>query len=114
LSFFDNAKDQPRPPRAVWYDLDLERGTATFLRQLTDPTVKDSHCCGSVRTTEGGGWLVDWGRNPLVTGFDRTGRIAFRLHLPLSSYRAVPVPNGTTVSELERGLESMEPGSRSG
>ena len=113
LSFFDNAKDRPRPPRAVWYDLDLERGTATFVRELTDPTVKDSHCCGSVRPTSGG-WLVSWGRNPLVTGFDHKGRIAFRLHLPLSSYRAVPVPAGaTTVGELERGLESMEPASAS-
>jgi hypothetical protein len=114
LSFFDNAKDRTRPPRAVWYDLDLDRGTATFVRELGDPTVKDSHCCGSARPMSGG-WLVSWGRNPFVTGFDHKGRIAFRLNLPLSSYRAVPVPKGaTTVNELERGLESMEPGSRSG
>jgi Arylsulfotransferase (ASST) len=111
LSFFDNAKDRGRPPRAVWYDLDLARGTATFVRQLTDPIVRESHCCGSVRPTAGG-WIVDWGRNPLVTGFDRRGRIAFRLHLPISTYRAVPVPRGAvTARGLERGMEAMEPGS---
>lgn len=114
LSFFDNAKDRGRPPRAVWYDLDLARGTASFVRQLTDPEVRYSHCCGSVRPTRGG-WLVDWGRNPLVSGFDRTGRIAFRLHLPISTYRAVPVAKGAlTARALERGMEAMEPGSAGG
>jgi Arylsulfotransferase (ASST) len=109
LSVFDNGKDRPRPPRAVWYELDLERRTATFRRQLSDPMAKTSHCCGSLRSMNGG-WLVDWGRNPLVTGFDRTGRIAFRLELPLSSYRAVPVPRGAvTVAELEQAMEEMEP-----
>ena len=109
LSFFDNAKDQDRPPRAVWFDLDLRRGTATFVRQLVDPTVTDSHCCGSVRRIRDG-WLVDWGRNPLVTAFDQKGKIAFRLHLPLSSYRAPPVPNGAvTLDQLDQGLEAMEP-----
>jgi hypothetical protein len=111
LSFFDNAKDLDRPPRAVWYDLDLRRGTATFVRQLVDPKVTNSHCCGSVRRINGG-WLVDWGRNPLITAFNQAGKIAFRLRLPISSYRAPPVPSGAvTPDQLERGLEAMEPAS---
>jgi hypothetical protein len=109
LSVYDNGKDRPRRPRVAFYRLSLERGTATYLDQLNDPAVQTSHCCGSARELEEGGWLVSWGDNPLVTAFDPDGRIAFRLRLPASTYRAVPVPRGAvTVAELDRGLEEAE------
>ena len=109
VSVYDNGKDRPRRPRVVSYRLDLERGTATYLGQLNDPLIERSHCCGSARPLPGGGWLVSWGDNPLVTGFDPAGRAAFRLRLPTSTFRAVPVPpEATTVAELDRGLERME------
>lgn len=76
----------------VFYRLDLAQGKATYLRQLNDPAVKASHCCGSARELEDGGWLVSWGDNPLVTAFDPEGRIVFRLNLAASTFRAVPVP----------------------
>lgn len=108
LTIFDNGKDRPRLPRVVFYRLDLERGRAIYRGQLNDPEVTESHCCGSARELSGGGWIVSWGDNPLVTGFDREGRIAFRLHLPASTFRAVPVPPGaTTVERLRRGLAAM-------
>jgi hypothetical protein len=113
LSVFDNSKDRPRLPRVVSYRLDTEEGTATYLGQLTDPEVTYSHCCGSARLLPGGGWLVSWGDNPLVTAFDEKGRIAFRLHMAAPSFRAVPVPEGAaTPADLERGMEAMEPGGR--
>lgn len=109
LSVFDNAKDRPRRPRVVFYRLDPKAGKATYLGQLNDPAVNTSHCCGSARQLEDGGWLVSWGDNPLVTAFDSDGRIAFRLKLAASTFRAVPVPSGaTTPAELDRGLETME------
>jgi hypothetical protein len=111
LTIFDNGKDRPRRPRVVFYRLDLEHGRAVYRGQLNDPEVKRSHCCGSARETSHGGWLVSWGDNPLVTGFDREGRIAFRLHLPASTFRAVPVPEGaTSVSRLSRGMAAMRAG----
>jgi hypothetical protein len=111
ISVYDNGKDRPRRPRVVSYRLDLDKGTATYLGQLNDQEIKTSHCCGSARPLEGGGWLVSWGDNPLVTGFDSEGRIAFRLKLAASSFRAVPVPEGAvTPAALDRGLEKMEPG----
>jgi hypothetical protein len=110
LTIYDNGKGRPRRPRVVFYRLDLKRRTATYLDQLNDPEVTMSHCCGSAREIPGGGWLVSWGDNPLVSGFDAEGRIAFRLHLAASSFRAVPVPLGAaTRSGLERGMEQMEP-----
>jgi len=111
ISVYDNGKDRPRRPRVVSYRLDLDQGTATYLGQLNDARVKASHCCGSARPLRGGGWLVSWGDNPLVTAFDRDRRAAFRLGLPASTFRAVPVPVGAaTVAALDRGLEAMEEG----
>lgn len=108
LTVFDNGKDRPRLPRVVFYRLDLKRNRAIYRGQLNDPEVTRSHCCGSARETAEGGWLVSWGDNPLVTGFDREGRIAFRLHLPASTFRAVPVPEGaTSVARLRRGMAAM-------
>lgn len=111
LSIYDNGKDRPRRPRVVSYRLDLDQGTATYLGQLNDPQITTSHCCGSARPLDGGGWLVSWGANPLVTAFDASGRTAFRLEPAASTFRAVPVPVGaTTVAALDRGLERMERG----
>jgi hypothetical protein len=46
--------------------------------------------------------------NKLVAGFDRKGRIVFRLHLPAPTFRAVPVPPGATgVARLARGMSAM-------
>ncbi|MEX2107490.1 MAG: arylsulfotransferase family protein [Solirubrobacterales bacterium] len=109
ITVYDNGKDRPRHPRVVSYRLDLERDTATYLGQLNDPRITTSHCCGSARPIAGGGWIVSWGDNPLVTGFDGDRRAAFRLELPTSTFRAVPVPEGvTSVAMLDRGMEAME------
>ena len=111
LTVFDNGKDRPRRPRVVFYRLDLDRHRALYRGQLNDPEVRRSHCCGSARELAGGGWLVSWGDNPLVTGFDREGRIAFRLHLPAPTFRAVPAPAGaTSVAQLRRGMAAMRGG----
>lgn len=111
LTIFDNGKDRPRRPRVVFYKLDLEAGKAIYKGQLNDPQVRRSHCCGSARELPGGGWLVSWGDNKLVTGFDRQGRIAFRLHLPAPTFRAVPVPAGaTSIRRLARGMSMMHAG----
>ncbi|HET7588872.1 MAG TPA: arylsulfotransferase family protein [Solirubrobacterales bacterium] len=109
LSIFDNGKDRPRRPRVVFYRLDLANREAHYLGQLNDPEVHRSHCCGSARELPGGGWLVSWGDNPLVSAFDSRGRLAFRLHLTASTFRAVPAPPGaTSVRALDEGMEAME------
>jgi hypothetical protein len=111
LTIFDNGKDRPRRPRVVFYRLDLKQRRALYRGQLNDPEVKRSHCCGSAREMRDGGWLVSWGDNPLVTRFDREGKIDFRLHLPASTFRAVPVPDGaTSVAQLQRGMAAMRAG----
>ena len=110
LSIFDNGKDRPRLPRVVFYRLDPERRTATYLGQLNDPRVHRSHCCGSARPLPGDGWLVSWGDNPVVSAFDEDGRMAFRLTIPAPSFRAVPVPaEAAGIAAFDRGMEAMEP-----
>jgi hypothetical protein len=109
LSVFDNGKDRPRLPRVAFYRLDREDRTATYLGQLNDPRVDASHCCGSARPLAGGGWLVSWGDNPVVSAFDEDGRLSFRLTMAAPSFRAVPMPRGAVgVRELDEGLEAME------
>lgn len=109
LSIYDNGKDRPRHPRVVFYRLDLGKREARYLGQLNDPEVEESHCCGSARELAGGGWLVSWGNNPLVTAFDGEDRPAFRLKLEASTFRAVPAPPGaTSVAALDRGMEALE------
>lgn len=109
LSVYDNGKDRPRRPRVVFYRLDLANRTAHYLGQLNDPEVRRSHCCGSARELPGGGWLVSWGDNPLVSAFDSRDRLAFRLHLAASTFRAVPAPPGaTSLRALDEGMEAME------
>jgi hypothetical protein len=93
LTVYDNGKDRPRRPRAAFYRLEPSRDRATYLGQLNDPLIERSHCCGSARPLAAGGWLVSWGDNPLVSAFDAEGRLAFRLHLAASTFRAVPVPD---------------------
>jgi hypothetical protein len=110
LSVYDNGKDRPRRPRVVFYRLDLRNREAHYLGQLNDSQVRRSHCCGSARELPGGGWLVSWGDNPLVSAFDARGRLAFRLHLAASTFRAVPAPpRATSIATLEAGMEAMGP-----
>lgn len=109
LTVYDNGKDRPRRPRAAFYRLEPRRGQATYLGQLNDRLIERSHCCGSARPLGAGGWLVSWGDNPLVSAFDAEGRLAFRLHLAASTFRAVPVRDGaTSAARLDRGMEAME------
>ena len=108
LSVYDNAKLRGYRPRVAFYRLEVPKGRARFMGQLRDPLVRTSHCCGSARQLADGGWLVSWGDNPLVTGFDSHHRLAFRLRLPVPTYRAVPVPPGAvTIGELDRSLDRM-------
>jgi hypothetical protein len=109
LSVYDNSVRRGRPPRGVIYDLDLERRTATFRRQLTDPKVRGgSKCCGSLRAFAGG-WLIGWGDTPWVTAYDGQGRITFRMRIPGATYRAIPVPpEAVTAEDLEQALEAAE------
>jgi hypothetical protein len=113
LSVHDNGtnlEDTQRPPRVLRYRIDLEEGTATFLSAVEDAEVAPtSHCCGSARPF-GDGWLAAWGDTPVVSGFDSTDQLAFRLRLPVPVYRAVPVPPQVDEGDLERALDSMEPG----
>jgi len=107
LSVYDDATHRPRRPRAVFYRIDPERRTATFIRQLTDRIVRRSHCCGSVRPFAGG-WLVDWGDNPLLTQFNSQGQPVFHMHLAASSYRAVPLPASVSYEEIRQAMINSE------
>lgn len=108
LSVYDNGtRRRHRPPRLVLYRLDLERGTATFLRAYRDPKIMFSHCCGSARPFAQG-WLVNWGGRKTITSFSTSGAIRSRLRLSTAVYRAAPVPATVTRGYLRRAMEMKE------
>lgn len=110
LTVHDNGTHvEGRAPRALRYRIDLKNRTATYIGAFTDKAAApSSHCCGSFRPL-GDGWVVSWGDNPWVDGFDSDGQLAFRLGLPVPAYRAVPVPASVTEADLDGGLDAMEP-----
>lgn len=109
LSIHDNGTNLGRPPRALFYRIDLKKRTATYIGQLRDPdAAPDSHCCGSVRKL-GSGWVVAWGNNQYVDGFNSDHQLAFRLAVSEPPYRATPVPPQVTAADLNRALDRMAP-----
>lgn len=110
LTVHDNGVQiKGRQPRALQYRIDLEDRTATFVGELRDDEVSgNGHCCGSFRKF-GDGWVVGWGAAPWVSGYRHDGQLAFRLGVPVSPYRAVPVPQEVTEADLDAALDAMEP-----
>jgi hypothetical protein len=112
ITVYDNRTALPSPPRAVRYEIDEAKRTATLVEQVTDPFITSSFCCGSARRSEDGSWLVNWAANSYVAEYDAAQQTNFRLKFggTLFSYRAVPVEDGLlSVSSLRAGMDVMNP-----
>jgi hypothetical protein len=109
ITVFDNRTGLGDPPRAVRYRIDRDRGTARLVQSIADPDVPSSFCCGSARRLDSGNWLIGWGGNSTVGGYDSEGERLFDLRLAVGfSYRAIPVPPGAvTVRKLRRAMDAM-------
>jgi hypothetical protein len=109
ITIYDNRTGFGEPPRAVRYRIDPDRGTARLVQSIADPEIAVSFCCGSARRLGSGNWLIGWGGDPMVGGYDRDGNRLFSLELGLGfSYRALPVPPGTvTTRQLRRAMDAM-------
>jgi hypothetical protein len=95
ITVHDNRTGLGDPPRAVRYRVDANAGVARLVQSIADPEVPSSFCCGSARRLDSGDWLVGWGGDGSVGGYDADGSPLFRLKLGLGfSYRANPVPDG--------------------
>jgi Arylsulfotransferase (ASST) len=105
ISLFDNGTGLDRAPRAVRYK--IAGGVATLLSSASDQETPESPCCGSARVI-GKSFLTSWGGTSLITETDFHGRRNLRLHLSDAfSYRAVPITNELTRSELRAGMNSQ-------
>ena len=86
-----------------------EAGTATYVSEAKDvEAAPKSQCCGSARKF-GTGWITSWGDTKYVSVFDASDLLAFRLKLPTTSYRAMPVPPGVSLRQLDQALNASEP-----
>jgi hypothetical protein len=109
LTVHDNSTGLGEPPRAVRYRIDAKAGTARLIQSIADPDVPDSFCCGSARRLDSGDWLIGWGGQGLVGGYDADGERLFGLQLAVGfSYRANPVPAGViTMSRLRAAMDAI-------
>ena len=110
LTLFDNrSKLGHRPPRAVRYRINQKRGTATLLRSITDPDVRNSNCCGSARRLRNRDWLISWGKHEPIGGYRPDGKRTFLLTFRSNfSYRAEPVPaDALSAPDLRAGMRAM-------
>ncbi|MBK5233194.1 MAG: aryl-sulfate sulfotransferase [Thermoleophilia bacterium] len=112
VTVHDNGSGLERPPRAVRYEIDEAAHTATLVESVSDPEITSSACCGSVRRSPSGSWLMSWGGNSRVTEFNSDGDRTFRLSFGalLFSYRAFPVPQGQISRQsMREAMETMHP-----
>ena len=109
VSIHDNRTGLGDPPRAVRYRVNTDAGTARLVQSIEDPDVSASFCCGSARRLDSGDWLIGWGGNVMVGGYDREGNRVFSLKLGAGfSYRANPVPDGTVSKrQLRNAMDAM-------
>jgi hypothetical protein len=109
VSVFDNRYLLGQPPRVTRWRIDEQAHTATLIRQITDPAVHRTRCCGSARLLPDGSWLVDWGDNGTIGGYKPDGTPTFRLQFQSKnfSYRAEPVPPGAaTLQDFRRAMNA--------
>jgi Arylsulfotransferase (ASST) len=112
LTAFDNRTSlASRAPRAVRFRIDQQAGTATLLQSIRDPQVHASFCCGSARRLDNGDWLIDWGQNNGIGGYQADGTKTFFLEQHSAdqhfSYRAEPVAPNITARDFRAGMDAM-------
>ena len=110
LTLFDNRTRLGHgTPRAVRYRINPKRGTATLLQSITDPAVPTSNCCGSARRLPNRDWLISWGKNKPIGGYEPDGERTFLLKFASNfSYQAEPVPPGVlSARDLREGMRAM-------
>lgn len=109
ISIHDNRTGLSGPPRAVTFRVHADAGTARYVDAVTDPRVPSSFCCGSARQLDSGNWLVGWGGDGRVGGYDSDGSLLFTLRLAVGfTYRALPVPRGVVnTGDLRDAMDAM-------
>jgi Arylsulfotransferase (ASST) len=116
VTVHDNGTNLNRPPRALRFQIDPTRKTATLLEKLSDPDVSASACCGSATKLQSGDWLLSWGGQPVVAeyppGYSSTGgpRVMKFDFSPYFSYRAFPLlPGRIGASTLRQAMDAQFP-----
>jgi hypothetical protein len=87
ISIYDNRSELRQPPRVVRYRINEPAGRARLVQAIGERRTPNSLCCGSARRV-GRSWVVGWGRNRLIGGYDLRGRRLWSLTISNFSYRA--------------------------
>jgi hypothetical protein len=90
LTVQDNSSRDGRPVRALEFNINVKRKTATVVKAVMDSRLDyAAFCCGSASKLPGGHWLVNWGYADYVSELTPAGAPVLTITWPgLSSYRA--------------------------
>jgi hypothetical protein len=105
ITFFDNGATPAvhKQSRAIDVRLDMQRMTATLVREQTHPgSALVAGSQGNVQALADGSWMVGWGEAPYFSEFSASGSLLFDAHLPAAyeSYRAYRLPWGGQPTDL--------------
>ena len=107
ISIYDNRSALPEPARVVRYRIDGASRTARLVDAFGDPRTPISVCCGSARRL-GRSWVVGWGGNSLIGGYDLRGRRLWSLTIDKFTYRAnYATANQLTMRRVRRGMDAI-------
>jgi hypothetical protein len=103
----DNGSRDGRPVRAVEFDVNVKRKTATVVKAVTDARLAyGALCCGSASRLPGGHWLVNWGYADYVSELTPAGAPVLTIAWPgASSYRAETLD--ASVAVLRAGMNAQ-------
>ena len=87
ISVYDNRSALPQPARVVRYRVNERAGRARLVQAFGERRTPISVCCGSARRV-GRSWVVGWGGNSLIGGYNLRGRRLWSLTIDKFTYRA--------------------------
>ena len=108
LTVQDNGTRDGRPVRALEFNLNLRRKSATVVEAVSDSRLPTSaFCCGSASKPAGGNWMVNWGYSDYVSELTPAGKPVLTITWPgSSSYRAEGLD--ASVDSLRTGMNAAD------
>jgi hypothetical protein len=95
ITIFSNGSvNRGEQPRAIMVEVDEDAMTASLVRAYTDPDELRSPTQGNVQVLPNGNVFVGWGSEPVLSEFDKDGKVLFSAAFPTEgeTYRAFRFP----------------------
>src|SRR5215210_1234372 len=105
ITIFSNGSvNRGEQPRAIMVEVDEDAMTASLVREYADPDELRSPTQGNVQVLPNGNVFVGWGSEPVLSEFDKDGKVLFSAAFPTEgeTYRAFRFPWGGQPTDAPR------------